>query len=1059
MRIALGIFLFFVTIFPVLSQSNQANTWLEEGHALAQKREYTAALKTTTEAANQFKQNGQRTLRIKALIAVTEILFLADENYEAKKLATTILQLTSRKDTLAASAFHLLGEVEFNDALFKNALNYFEKALSIQKEKLPENHPDIAKSLLAIGITQSQLGQINLAFEDIHTALNINNLAFGEEHPATAETLGALGTIYSIQGEDDRATETIQKAIDIFKKEKNEEQKIVVELYFQLGNAFANKGNYDLGLMNTQRGLTILEGLKGTEHPSRAPFLNNIGKIKTQSGNYTQALDFYQQALDLVEFHKGALHPDLAESNNNIAAVLRARGELDSALVYYQKALEINEKVFDESHPNVAESWRNIGDIYFELKVYDRALAYYNNAFTKYQDTYKSGHIALAEVEQQIGKTFLKKGGLKIALGHFQNSLNANVPFQYEVFDISRNPPEEKALDKSLFLSTLTLKAQTQTKLFLSNKKIIHLELAYQHFLLCDQLIDEIRRSFIEYNDQLIFNRIASQVYEEAIYNCLVLKNQTEEKKYVEQAFYFSEKSKSNALLQSFYNEKALAFADIPDSLEAKEISLKISISVIQKQLTSALQAKDSVKTIAAQERLLEVKGDYNQFVLQLENDYPHYYHLKYDNSVTTLEEVQNDLEAGTTLIEFFSGKRQLFVFSINSNEVYIDLMNKPPDYNNSIFSFRKSITNINYITHRDSTEHVWKTYTRHAADFYNLLLAEPLSHFPKRDFQKLVIIPDGMLGYIPFEILIKEKPLTEQINYASLDYLLRQYSISYAFSSTMLAQQKGTPTLTRDLKYGGFAPVYSSGKISDASKPTSYQYFKKGRFVDLPASRKGVEYVAKLLNGSAFIGEQATEATFKDTSHHFDILHLAMHGIYDDKNPLNSHLAFTQLDDSDEDNYLTAAELYNMNIETEMVYLGACNSGFGKINRGEGIMSLSRAFAYAGCPSIVMSLWSVPDDETATITNDFFKQLKNGTTKDIALRKAKLKYLTDSNVPPDRHHPLFWAGFVPIGDMTPLYSPSALSKNWTLFAALGMLMLTLFLGRLSWRRFVKKER
>lgn len=1055
MRIALVIICFFVVANPLFAQNDQASTWLQEGRMLIQKGEYTEAIKISTKAANLYKKRGQRTLRIKALIEVTDILFLADENYEAKKLASTILQLTSRKDTLAASAYYLLGQVEFNDAHFKEALKYFNKALNIQREKLPENHAEIAKSLHAIGMTQSQFGQNDLAFENIHTALNINNIVFGENHPATAKTLGALGMIYSIRGEDDRAIEIIQKAIDIFKLEDIEEQNTVIELYFQLGNAYLKKGNYDLGLMNTQRGLTILEGLKGTEHPFRAPFLNNIGKIKTQNGNYNQALSFYQQALDLVEFHKGNLHPDLAESNNNIAAVLRARGELDSALVYYKKALRINEEVFDESHPNVAESWGHIGDVYFELKMYDQALAFYNNAFSKYEDTYKTGHIALAKVEQQIGKTYLKKGGLEVALDHFQNSLNTNVPFQYEILDIFRNPPEEKSLDKNLFLSTLALKAQTQTKLFLSKKKRNHLDIAYKNFLLCDKIIDEIRRSFIEYNDQLIFNRLAAQVYEEAIYTCLVLKNQTEDPKYLEQAFYFSEKSKSNALLQSFSNEKALTFADLPDSLQAQEVSLKISISVIQKQLTNALQTKDSLKTNIAQERLLEAKGAYNQFVLQLEKDFPHYYQLKYDNSVTTLQEVQADLEAGTTLIEFFSGEKQLFVFTINSNDAHIDLINKPQNYNQSIAEFRKSINNIDYITHRDSIEHAWKTYTNHAYDFYKLLLKNPLDHFPKRDFQKLIIIPDGMLGYIPFEILIKQNPETDQINYASLDYLLHQYSISYAFSSTMLVQQKGSLSLTRELKYGGFAPVYSSGKISDATRPTSYQYFKKGRYVDLPASRKGVENIAQLLEGSAFIGEDATESIFKDTSHHFDILHLAMHGIYDDKNPLNSHFAFTQLEDSSEDNLLTAAELYNMDIKTEMVFLGACNSGIGKINRGEGIMSLSRAFAYAGSPSIVMSLWSVPDDETARITNGFFKQIKNGTTKDIALRKAKLKYLMDTNVPPDRHHPLFWAGFVPIGDMTPLYSPSILSKNWTLLASLGMLMLTLFLGRLGWKRWV----
>ena len=76
------------------------------------------------------------------------------------------------------------------------------------------------------------------------------------------------------------------------------------------------------------------------------------------------------------------------------------------------------------------------------------------------------------------------------------------------------------------------------------------------------------------------------------------------------------------------------------------------------------------------------------------------------------------------------------------------------------------------------------------------------------------------------------------------------------------------------------------------------------------------------------------------------------------------------QIEEGKNDNFLTAGELYNLNMDAMLVFLGACNSGFGKINRGEGIMSLSRSFAYAGCPSIIMSLWSVPDDETATITN-----------------------------------------------------------------------------------------
>ena len=132
--------------------------------------------------------------------------------------------------------------------------------------------------------------------------------------------------------------------------------------------------------------------------------------------------------------------------------------------------------------------------------------------------------------------------------------------------------------------------------------------------------------------------------------------------------------------------------------------------------------------------------------------------------------------------MNFFSGEKQLFIFGINSNEAFIELINKPSNYDNLIFDFRKSVTNIEYITHRDSIEHAWKTYTNNAYDLYEILLKETLNHFPKRDFQKLIIIPDGMLGYIPFEILLKNKPESEQINYASLNYILHQYSISLRF-------------------------------------------------------------------------------------------------------------------------------------------------------------------------------------------------------------------------------------------------------------------------------------
>ena len=1060
MRLAFVLFLFFVVILPSSAQTDRANVLLDESQILVEDRAYKDAIKKLKKAERIFRKRGNKNQRIHTLLQISHTYILDDDNYQAKKLANQILRYTSKKDTLAASAYHILGIIESKDSKYNNALSFHEKALKIRSEKLNENHPSVAESYQAIGLVQNQLSQTDIAFDYLQKALSINQSFFGEKHRVTAITMGAFGEIYSSKGNHQRAIELIQQSVDILKKEGGEKQLSVIEGYFRLGKAYMAKGNYDLGLMNMQRGLTVFEEIKGSEHSERAPFLNNIGKIYTLRGNYNHAREFYQQALEQVAFHKGLQHADAAASYNNIAEVLRRQGQPDSALVYYKKSLAVNELLYGDAHPEVAQNWSDIGTIYFELKKYDQALAFYNNAFAKFEEFYgTTRHMSIAKVEKHIGETFLKKGGYEMALAHFQNALNSNLPFSFETEDITKTPPLGQVLDKNIFLSTLSLKAQALTKLFISKGKFQHLELAFENFILCDALIDDIRRSFIGYSDQVIFNQTASQVYEEAIYTCLVLKNHTKEKKYTSKAFYFSEKSKSNALLQSFSNDEALRFADLPDSLEAKEVVLKISISHAQKLLMNASQAKDSIKITSAQERLLERKEAYNQFVLKLEKDYPHYYELKYDNSVATLEQVQETLENGTTLIEFMSGEDQLYVFGITSSDAFIDLIDKPSNYDELISTFRKSISDYKYINHRDSMTHAWNTYTSTAYELYQTFLEEPLSHFPKRSFSKLIIIPDGKLGYIPFEILLHQKPEFNTPNYAKLDYLMRRYAVSYAFSGSMLLNQSEDDFITRPLRYGGFAPVYSSGKLSLASKPNSYQYFKKGRFVDLPESRKGVEKIAELLDGNAFIEDYATESIFKDTCHHFDILHLAMHGVYDDINPLNSHLIFTQSDEGTEDNFLTSAELYNMNIDARLVFIGACNSGFGKINQGEGIMSLSRSFAYAGCPSIVMSLWSVPDFETAKITNYFFQQIKNGASKDEALQKAKLQYLNDSNTPPSSQHPLFWAGFVPIGDMIPLYAPDKLSNNWTLIAAISMLALTLFVGMLLWKRFVSTKK
>jgi LPXTG-motif cell wall-anchored protein len=186
----------------------------------------------------------------------------------------------------------------------------------------------------------------------------------------------------------------------------------------------------------------------------------------------------------------------------------------------------------------------------------------------------------------------------------------------------------------------------------------------------------------------------------------------------------------------------------------------------------------------------------------------------------------------------------------------------------------------------------------------------------------------------------------------------------------------------------------------------------------------QSLEYFSKSLKIKSIAGE----AAFKENANRYAIIHLATHALVDDAYPMNSRLLFTVQDqdsvsdqgrEQGEDGDLHAWELYNMQLRAQMAVLSACNTGYGKLRRGEGVMSLGRAFAFAGVPSIVMSLWPASDKSTAGIMESFYASLSEGVSKEAALQAAKLKYL--ENADEITAHPYFWAGFVAQGDMRPL--------------------------------------
>jgi CHAT domain-containing protein len=182
-----------------------------------------------------------------------------------------------------------------------------------------------------------------------------------------------------------------------------------------------------------------------------------------------------------------------------------------------------------------------------------------------------------------------------------------------------------------------------------------------------------------------------------------------------------------------------------------------------------------------------------------------------------------------------------------------------------------------------------------------------------------------------------------------------------------------------------------------------------------LPYAREEILLGARIFKGVSFLDQEATENNFKSLYPAPSILHLAMHILIEDRAPEKSRLIFTGTTDSIEDGNLFTYEIYNTIIDCQLAILSACNSGYGKVSKGEGIMNLSRAFMYAGCPNIVMSLWRARDEPTFTIVSGFLKYLKGDLSKIDALRQAKLDYLAGAD--PLQAHPSNWATLILVGD------------------------------------------
>lgn len=386
---------------------------------------------------------------------------------------------------------------------------------------------------------------------------------------------------------------------------------------------------------------------------------------------------------------------------------------------------------------------------------------------------------------------------------------------------------------------------------------------------------------------------------------------------------------------------------------------------------------------------------------------------MKYNFSGIQRSAIGDLLPEQTGLIEYLVGDSSLYIYyhfpsgdGVLEQALDGELAQKVVDFRESIFG---------YFLGADRSEEVYQSsaaqFTQLATAMYQYLLGPLEKHSLPA---KLIIIPDGVLGYLPFDALLTAAP-NQPTRFRSHPYLLKSHQISYCYSANLLQEMLAKRNRRTPKQFLAFAPSFSGGTDGQSG------LLSRAELKPLLHNQQEVKAITKMIGGELFLGSRATEKQFRAIGDQYRILHFATHGKANDEAADYSYLAFAEIPDSTENEFLFVHDLYNMELNADLAVLSACETGTGKLYRGEGIMSLARGFSYAGIPSIVTTLWSVNDAKTSELMQGFYAELKTDTDKTMALQQAKLQMIQNSS-DDLQAHPFYWSGAILIGNPAPIH-------------------------------------
>lgn len=826
---------------------------------------------------------------------------------------------------------------------------------------------------------------------------------------------GQLSTNRVSMGQIDEAIEYSQKAIDII--EKHLAPSVTKEEYLSfhyrtMGECYMEKGAFQKAFEYQQKALGLYRKVFGEMHLRTGMVYHSLADIAKELKNSDDAILYNKKALKIFSNKLGTEHLYVALTYNNLGNVFLLQKDYKKSLAFFKKTVEIAEKIGPEGEDYLSIAYVNLGLSYNELGQYKQAEYYILKALEMDQAIFGKHNVEVAEDYNYLSMCYRAQKKWDQALEANLQAILANT------VDYTSTDPYlfKKALQEASFFTNpyvtvdiFMTKAGLLKAMYDNGGEKRLLKQALEGIMALLVYIDKTKQAFFTVEDEMDFAQSAISVYELGILIAGELYAQTKDKAYLRTAFILAEKNKSEALSNALRTNTAIKIGAVPDSLQQKEQELKENIAEVAYYLVEAQLVDDSAEMKTLELELFELKRKLETLVAYLEQEYPAYYELKYATDWVKAPEVQaNLLQDQEMLLEYFVGDSMVYLFALTKEDINFYTLCTKEKMRRVVRQLREKLTNLKLLS--QNSQQAYEQYCHYAYDFYKILVQPALD---KQEITQLTIVPDDFLNFVPFEALLSQpiKQSSQTIPYQKLPYVLWKYGINYTYSARLLRPSLIEKSFVNQ-QVLAFAATYE-GKEQGENK--------RSYLSPLPSVMREVKGLESKFSGKYLYGKEANEGQLRNWASEYSIVHLAMHGLLNSQHPELSCLAFSLGSDSSQfDDFLYAHEISNLTMNANLVVLSACETGYGKFEGGEGVMSLARSFMYAGIPSLVVSLWQVNDNATATIMELFYQNIAQGTSKVNALQQAKQDYLKN-DAKGLAAHPNFWAAFVHLGKDGPI--------------------------------------